>query len=75
MPASPDAAPMDYSIWGHLKQQLNKTRIDSIEELKKKILYEWRKMSQTYIDKVLASWPRRVLKIYQARGSHIEHRL
>ncbi|CAF0991278.1 unnamed protein product [Adineta steineri] len=38
MPASPDAAPMDYSIWGHTKQQLNKKRIDSIDELKKEIL-------------------------------------
>ncbi|CAF3386669.1 unnamed protein product [Rotaria sp. Silwood2] len=75
MPASPDAAPMDYSIWGYLKQQLNKIHIDSLDELKKKLLSEWRKMSQTYIDKVLASWPRRVLMIYKARGSHIEHRL
>ena len=27
MPNSPDAAPMDYSIWSYLKQQLNKTAI------------------------------------------------
>ncbi|CAF4482595.1 unnamed protein product [Rotaria sp. Silwood2] len=33
MPASPDAAPMDYSIWGYLKQQLNKTHIDCLDEL------------------------------------------
>jgi predicted transcriptional regulator/hemolysin-activating ACP:hemolysin acyltransferase len=66
MPASPDAAPMDYSIWGYLKQQLNKTRIDSLDELKKRLLCEWRKMNQIYIDKVLASWPRRVLMIYKA---------
>ncbi|CAF2529763.1 unnamed protein product [Rotaria sp. Silwood2] len=75
MPDSPDAAPMNYSIWGYLKQQLNKIHIDSLDDLKKKLLSEWRKMSQTYIDKVLASWPRRVLMIYKARGSHIEHRL
>ncbi|CAF4212456.1 unnamed protein product [Rotaria sordida] len=75
MPNSPDAAPMDYSIWEYLKQQLNKTHINSLDELKKKLLHEWRKMNQTYIDKVLASWPKRVLMIYKARGSHIEHRL
>lgn len=75
MPASPDAAPMDYSIWAYLKQQLNETRIDSLVELKEKLLCEWRDMSQAYIDKVLASWPKRVLLIYKARGSHIEHRL
>ena len=43
--------------------------------LKLKLLIEWRKMSQTYVDKVLASWPKRVLMIYNARGYHVEHRL
>ena len=75
MPSSPDAAPMDYAIWGHLKQQLNKTKIHSLDDLKKKLLYVWKKMDQAYIDKVLASWPKRVFKIFKARGFHIEHRL
>ena len=44
-------------------------------DLKKQLLSEWRKMSQTYTDKVLASWPKRVFMIYKARGSHTEHRL
>jgi hypothetical protein len=73
--SSPDAAPMDYSIWGYLKQRLNRTNTKSLGELNKKLLIEWRKMSQTYIDKVLASWPKRVLRIYNARGYHVEHRL
>ncbi|CAF1337854.1 unnamed protein product [Rotaria sordida] len=33
MPASPDAAPMDYAIWGYLKQQLNRTDTKSLDEL------------------------------------------
>ena len=36
MPRSPDAAPMDYSIWRYLKQQLNKQKIETLDELKKK---------------------------------------
>ncbi|CAF1287268.1 unnamed protein product [Rotaria sordida] len=51
MPSSPDAAPMDYAIWGYLKQRLNKTKINSLDELKKKLLGEWKKMDQSYIDK------------------------
>jgi hypothetical protein len=35
MPSSPDATPMDYSIWGYLKQRLNKTKTKSLHELKK----------------------------------------
>ena len=35
MPNSPDAAPMDYSIWAYLKQQLNKQKIETLDELLK----------------------------------------
>jgi hypothetical protein len=33
MPSSPDAAPMDYSIWGYLKQRLNQVNIKCLNEL------------------------------------------
>ncbi|CAF1967222.1 unnamed protein product [Rotaria magnacalcarata] len=75
MPKSPDAAPMDYSIRGYLKQQLNKQKIESLNVLKKKLLYEWTKMDQAYIDRVLAHWPKRVFLIHKAHGFHVEHRL
>ena len=32
IPSSPDAAPMDYSIWGYLKQRLNRTNTKSLDE-------------------------------------------
>ena len=35
MPSSLDAAPMDYSIWGYLKQRLNQKNIKCLNELKK----------------------------------------
>ena len=37
MPKSLDAAPMDYSIWSYLKQQLNKQKIETLDELYKKL--------------------------------------
>ncbi len=75
MPKSPDAAPMDYSVWGYLKQQLNKQKIETLSQLKKKTSNEWKKFDQIYIDKVLANWPKRIYLILKARGFHIEHRL
>jgi hemolysin-activating ACP:hemolysin acyltransferase len=75
MPSSPDAAPMDFSVWGYLKQQVNKQNIETLIELKKNILYQWKKINQIYIDKVLAYWPKRVYLIHKARGYHIEHHL
>jgi hypothetical protein len=58
MPKSPVAAPMDYAIWEYLKQRLNKHEIETLDELKKKTMYEWKKIDQIYIDKVLACWPK-----------------
>lgn len=75
MPKSPDAAPMDYAVWGYLKQRLNRHPIQTLDELRKKIRREWRKIERFYIEKVLAQWPKRVFLIYRARGFHIEHRL
>ncbi|CAF4214053.1 unnamed protein product, partial [Rotaria sordida] len=37
MPSSPDRAPMGYSIWEYL-EQLNRTHINSLGELYKKLL-------------------------------------
>ena len=37
MPKSLDVAPMDYAIWRHLKQRLNKMKIEALNELKKVI--------------------------------------
>ena len=35
MPKSPNVVPMDYAIWGHLKQWLNKMKIETLNELKR----------------------------------------
>jgi len=75
MGSSPDAAPMDYSIWGYLKQRLNGTNTKSLGELKKRLLIEWRNMNQTYIDKILASWSKRVFMIYNDPDYHVKHHI
>ena len=66
---------MDYAIWAYLKRRLNKTETKTIDEMKKKLLSERMKTDQSYIDKILVSWPKNVFKIYKTRGFHIEHRL
>ncbi|CAF2118715.1 unnamed protein product [Rotaria magnacalcarata] len=44
MPKSPDAAPMDYVVWGHLKQRLNKCKIETLDQLKKKLYMSGRRL-------------------------------
>lgn len=74
LPNSPDAAPCDYFLWGYVKGLVRKTKITNIDELKKSIRTCLRKVPQEMIDNALAAWPKRLLQIYEAMGSHIENK-
>ena len=75
MPKSPDCAPMDYGIWGILKRRLQKCSIYTLNGLKRALNDEWNKLEQSYINKTLASWPKRCRMVYYCHGSQIEHLL
>ncbi|GBN02156.1 hypothetical protein AVEN_265712-1 [Araneus ventricosus] len=72
MPNSPDAAPCDYFLWGHLKNKLNKRRFSTLRGLQKAIREEVKKIPQKMILRSFKSWPKRCRKIYYAKGRHIE---
>jgi hypothetical protein len=72
MPKSPDAAPMDYFVWGWMKRKLNKIEVHDMTGLKKALKKVWRQLPQEMIDNALKSWPERVHDIYKAKGHHIE---
>ena len=72
MPASPDAAPMDFCIWGYMKQKLSQMRIKNISQLKPAVERVWSELSQSVIDRELAAWPKRCKLIHQNRGHQIE---
>ena len=73
MPKSPDAAPMDFGIWGILKRHLQKRNVNTLLGLKRALKDEWNKLDQKTINKTLESWPNRCKLIYRCHGSHIEH--
>jgi hypothetical protein len=75
LPKSPDAAPMDYSIWGILKDRVRKHKVSTLNGLKNAIKQEWENLEQNVIEQVLETWPKRCRLIYYAHGSHIEHLL
>ncbi|GBN06727.1 hypothetical protein AVEN_124373-1 [Araneus ventricosus] len=72
MPNSPDAAPCDYFLWGHLKNKLNKRRVSTLRGLQKAIREEVKKIPQEMILRALTSWPKRFRQIYYAEDRHIE---
>ncbi|XP_071043347.1 uncharacterized protein [Parasteatoda tepidariorum] len=59
IPNSPDAAPFDYFLWGHLKNKLNKRRISTLRGLQRAIREEVKKIPQEIILRALKSWPKR----------------
>ena len=72
MAKSPDAAPMDYFVWGWMKSQMKKIVVRDMAELKNAIRLVWRRLPQGMIDRALESWPKRVLAIRVARGHQME---
>ena len=58
-PMSPDASPMDYFVWGYLKQKLWSRKVNSLEGLKTALKQEWKKLPQDLINKAVNSWPKR----------------
>lgn len=72
MPKSPDAAPMDYFVWGWLKKKLSTMKVNDMAGLKRAIKGAWKKLPQDMVNRALESWSSRCLKIYKAKGQHIE---
>ena len=72
MPNSPDASPCDFFLWGYLKSQINKLKIESIAALKNAIRREFRNVPQDMIYRAMRSWPRRCRQIYCMKGGNIE---
>ena len=52
-PSSPDLNPVDYQFWGVLQQRVYQSRIHNVEQLKDRLIEEWRRFSQDIIDKAI----------------------
>jgi len=73
-PNSPDLNPVDYAVWGALQQLVYKGRpFKSVDELKEAILESWNQLSQTFIDRTIKEWRRRLQCVVEQNGGHIEH--
>jgi len=45
-PNSPDLNPVDYKIWSLLQEQVYKTSIKDVDELRRRIADKWDKLDQ-----------------------------
>ena len=75
MPKSPDAAPMDFGIWGILKRRLQKRNVNTLLGLKRALKDEWNRLDQKTINETLESWPKRCkLRISSDKASNLPKR-
>jgi len=60
-PNTSDLNPVDYAIWGALQQMVyHRQSFVSVDELKQTIIETWQKLPQSFIDKSVSEWHRRL---------------
>lgn len=74
---SPDLNPLDFYLWGHLKTLVYNSQIDTVDELRLKILNGIETIRQTpgIFERVRQSFRRRLDACIENNGGHFEHHL
>jgi len=73
-PNSPDINPVDYAIWGALRQRVyHQRQFKTVGELKRAIVIEWQQLSQRFIGNSINERHRRLVAVIKNGGGHIEH--
>lgn len=72
-PRSPDLTPLDFFLWGHIKEQVYTVTPVDIEDLKLKITNAFQTVTPEMLRNVSAEFHRRILFCRERNGEHIEH--
>lgn len=70
---SPDANPLDFCVWGILKEKVGTKRFTSVGHLKQALRREWAKIPQTHFRSACDAFLDRLKAIIRAKGGHIEN--
>ena len=71
-PRSPDLTPLDFSIWGYLKEMVYSAPVSCVSELKQRIVEEVQKISTDTLEKIFENAKARIEACAMAGGGHIE---
>jgi hypothetical protein len=74
-PNSPDLNPVDYRIWGMMQQRVYQKKINTVDELKQRLVDVWQRLQQSDIDNAIDEWRKRLRACIRANGGHFEHML
>lgn len=74
-PRSPDLTPLDFFLWGYLKQQVYATRPVCAQDLKDRIVRACRAISPQILRQLRCSILDRTIFCETVKGGHFEHLL
>ena len=74
-PRSPDLTPLDFFLWGHLKNIVYKTPVKDLTELRRRINNEIESISKETLCNVFFNIVKRMHLCVQSDGNHFEHLL
>lgn len=72
-PYSPDLSPLDFFVWGHIKDLVYKDRPKSISELKKKIKDVFDSIPIEACENAISNFEKRARLLIHKEGMHIEN--
>ena len=72
-PYSPDLSPLDFFLWGYIKDKIYKTNPKTIDELKEAISESFRSIPAGMINRAIGSFERRLRMLIVSQGQHIEN--
>ena len=74
-PNSPDLNPVDYSIWGVLQEEVYRSRIANVDELKTRLIEEWARFDQSVVHAAIGQWRSLLSSCVRESKAHFEHQL
>ena len=74
-PRSPDLTPLDFFLWGHIKNTVYRTAPDNVEELRQRILAAAATITPEMLGNVQRSIRRRLERCVAMGGQNFEHLL
>jgi len=74
-PRSPDLTPLDFYLWGRVKELVYSSRVENLEQLRRRIVEAFSNLDPLEIRRATQSVRNRALKCLEQNGGHFEHLL
>jgi len=74
-PNSQDLNLMDYKVWGVMQQRVYECRMNSVDELKQRLIAVWNSLQLNIIDVAINEWRKQLRACMHEDRQHFEHLL